>query len=194
MSRYVPVPESQRKRPSRKYRLYHDQCTWLDVVALAKAGWFAPGIHRGWAETFCDEFADWNVRVEIATAMRQSDGVLRLDVPGDELMPGMLTTYWPREMEIELVRLDSLPNRPRWYFVCPDPECSRRVRRLYLPESPPGITPHWRCRHCWRLLYRDWRPQYIHADTVRRVERLDALAADIATLRRIALKRLDEPL
>jgi hypothetical protein len=124
--------------------------------------------------------------------MRQKDGVLRLDAPGDLLMAGMLTTYWPREQEIALVRLDTLPKRPRWYFVCPGPECSRRVRRLYLPQTPPGITTHWKCRLCWRLLYRDWRPQYIHAETAQRLDNLDALAADLARLREVMVRELAE--
>jgi hypothetical protein len=196
MGRYVAVPESKRKRPSRKHRLYHDECVWLDVVALARDGWFCPGLHAGDARAFGDELSNWDVRVPISTAMYADEGILSLDAPAGRLMHGLLTVEWPRQVEIPLKRLSSLPNRPRWYLVCPGrpaaPGCGKLVRRLFLPQTPPGITVCWACRLCWRLLHRDWRRPFVHTATVRQLHSLDALAQDIARLREIAVQKLAE--
>jgi hypothetical protein len=182
------APTTQLERKSK--RIYHDECIWLSVVSLARAGWFVPGIHKGDAEAFSAEFTDWGVSVPISTAMHAEKGVLRVDAPG-ELMQGMLVTHWPREQEIELVRLDSLPKRPRWYFTCPG--CQRRTRRLFLPESEPGVVLAWLCRCCWPVTYRDYRADRLFRRN--RLDRLDDLVAlmhDLRVLQRHTLQGLEE--
>jgi hypothetical protein len=196
MRRYTPVHEDVRQRHSRKHRLYHDQCIWLDVVALARDGWFCPGLHAGDARAFSEELSNWDVRVPIATAMHQDEGVLQAEAPSGRLMSGLLTVEWPRRVDIPLKRLHTLPNRPRWYMLCPGtlsaPDCGKLVRRIFLPQSPPGIVATWACRHCWRLLHRDFRRPYVHAETVRHLHSLDALAADLARMRQVMVQELAE--
>src|SRR5262249_37793805 len=96
--------------------------------------------------------------------------------------------------DIRLHRVDTPPAGFKWYFLCPGtwshPDCGRMVRQLYLPESPPGITPRWGCRHCWHLLYRDPRRDY-RRDAIDRLVSLDALEADLRRLREITLQGLD---
>jgi hypothetical protein len=164
-------------------------CVWIDIVDLAKRGFFRGGLHRGEAELLSEEPSDWGLTAEIRTAMGQSDGVMSIDVD-DPTRPvrGMLTLYWPHTTAIAVNRVDDHAGH-KWYFGCP--ACERRVRRLYLPESPPMITPRWKCRTCWHLLYRDPRRDY-RRDALDRVDHLDALAADIARLRRITLEGLAE--
>ena len=47
----------------------------------------------------------------------------------------------------------------RPFFLCPGPDCGRRVEKLYLPLR--GTTGRFLCRHCWGLSYESrqtWDP------------------------------------
>jgi hypothetical protein len=174
-------------------------CVWVSVIELARRGFFRPGLHRGEAELLSEETSDWGITAPIRTAMRDSDGVLAIEVEDHTRpMAGLLTVCWPHTTEVRLHRVDDHAGF-KWYFECPgswsDPGCGRLVRHLYLPESPPGITPCrpcWRCSRCWGFAYRRFRPRDIHAATVRHLHSLDAMAADIARMQEIAVRELAE--
>jgi hypothetical protein len=185
----LAVPHAPAQPPDRKpLRIYHDECIWLSVVELARAGWFAPGIHRGDCQTFSEELVDWGVSVPISTQMHENSGVLRVDGRG-EVMSGMLVTCWPREQEIALVRSDAIPRRPRWYFVCPD--CSRRTRRMFLPESPPGVVLQWSCNRCHAISYHDHRPGHFRAGRLERIDEVSMLMHDLRRFREVMLQGLE---
>jgi hypothetical protein len=197
MRHYVPVHEDQRRRFSRKRRVYRDMCAVLDIADLAGRGFLRPGLHPGEAEIILGELDGWAIGAPIVAAVGPDAGEIRIEVDSGRPMAGMLTMRWPDTQRIGVIREDR-PCGSWWSFVCPgsrfDPVgCGRRVRLLFLPPTPPGITAYWACRLCWRLLYRDWRPQYVHAETMQNVESLAALEHDIRRLREGMLERLESP-
>jgi hypothetical protein len=181
------------RRLRRKYRLYQDQCVWLDCCALAKQGLFAPGIHRARVESLSVECPEYWVRTEVVAVMHQDEGELHVDVDSGRPMSGMLTVNFPELVTLEVERVETPPAGYRWRFVCPggryDPPCGDLVRKLYLPETPPGIRPWWACRKCWGFLYRDYRREdrELGRDILADMTKLEH---DVQVMKRIACSRL----
>jgi hypothetical protein len=65
------------------------------------------------------------------------------------------------------------------------------VKRLYLPESPPGIVPWWACRHCWNLLYRPGQGRGLRS-VKKRLAQVQQMKADLARVEAVILVDLDE--
>jgi hypothetical protein len=183
------------RRLRRKVRLYQDQCVWLDCCALAKQGLFAAGIHRARVELLSVECPDYWVRTAVVAVMHQDNGELDVEVDSGRPMSGLLTINFPEVVTLEVRRVETPPAGYRWRFACPggrydEAPCGRLVRKLYLPETPPGIRPWWACRQCWGFLYRDYRRDAresyrdILADMI-------ALEKDVQTMKRIAGNVLD---
>jgi hypothetical protein len=197
MRRYTPVHEDVRQRHSRKHRLRRDSCVWIDIVDLARRGFFRPGLHEGQAELLSEECGEWAGFTAIAVVAKWDDGVMRIDAPSGRRLAGMLTLDWPRATEIAVARVETPPVGFKWLFTCPglpsNPACRRLVRQLYLPSSPPGVAAFWGCRHCWRLVYSDYRRgRDLHSARLERLDDLDALEQDLKRLREVTLRGLDD--
>jgi hypothetical protein len=183
------------RRLRRKIRLYQDQCVWLDCCALARQGLFAPGIHRARVELLSGECPEYWVRTPVVAAMDQSGGELHVECDSGRPWRGLLTVNFPEVVTLEVRRVETPPAGHRWRFVCPggrydEAPCGRLTRKLYLPETPPGIRSRWKCRRCWGFLYRDYRrmDQESARDTLADMVKLEH---DIAVMKSIASRTLE---
>jgi hypothetical protein len=60
-----------------------------------------------------------------------------------------------------------------------------------VPTSPPGIRASWKCRLCWRILYRDERPgRNDRSFALDQLRDLAVIERDLDTLRQLALESL----
>jgi hypothetical protein len=152
-------------------------CLSLDLVALARRGFFRPGWHEGEAELLSDMGPLWAPRTDIRAFFGEQGGVL--------------TVFFPVEADIRLVRAETSAGH-RWKFVCPGRDlgpCGRLTRRLLIPRTPPGVTLPWGCRSCYRVAYRD--PGRLRARAA--AERLRELLRLRAELDRVERAILGEP-
>jgi hypothetical protein len=164
-----------RRDPRSKPLIYRDMCLALDVVDLAAAGFLAPGHHAGDAELLVMVETSWRPTVSIRTLIGAKEGSLHLSTPHEETIP--------------LQRLEGGPaGRSWWRMICKP--CGRPVRRLFLPETPPGIPTPWACRLCWRIAYRDHRPERDGRETL---AKFLALEAEVRRLKPVFMMGLIEP-
>jgi hypothetical protein len=112
-----------------------DEWPSLDIRRLSRENLLAPGRWSEWAWT---DFPGLIRRAQFIV----DGGCFALHYT---LQPG------PQQQKvserIKLVETDCWIGGSRPWFVCPGPECGRRVAVLYL------VGDHFRCRHCQSLVY-----------------------------------------
>jgi len=114
----------------------------------------------------------WSRKSKGLTFLHTQVAINRPLWPTTLIVNATLTDALGREHHFERreVRITSTPCRfgnKRWWFICPEKRCGRRVAKLYLP---PGQNQYL-CRHCHELTYEARQGHRDGMDTARKYAR-----------------------